>query len=113
MIFKVIQLYKNVKEGMADPTGFGRGQLLDIVKAFFIPFFIIGILALVLFALLGFGDALSIGPYGFFRVVFWIGLFVFLIWAFFAWFVFLIAKKFLNKAKKKVDDHFSHDVTPR
>lgn len=112
MIFRVIQLYKNVQEGTADPTGFGRDQLMDIVKGFFIPFLVIGFLMLVLFALLGFTEVLGVGPFGFFRVVFWLGLVAFSLWVLISWVVISIAKRFLGRAKKVVDDRFTHDITP-
>lgn len=112
MIFRVIQLYKNVKEGTADPTGFGRDQLLDIVKGFFIPFIVVGVLIVTLFGLLGFSDVLSVGPYGFFRILFWIGLLVFLGWVFLSWVVLSLAKRFLGHAKKFTDEKIIRDVTP-
>lgn len=113
MIFRVIQLYKNVQEGTADPTGFGRDQLMDIVKGFFIPFIVIGACVLVLFALVGFTDVFGFGPFGFFRVIFWLGLVAFSLWVLISWVVISIAKRFLGRAKKIVDDTFVHDITPK
>lgn len=112
MIFRVIQLYKNVQEGTADPTGFGRDQLMDIVKGIFIPFVVVGALVLVLFGLLGFSDVLSVGPFGFFRVVFWLGLIVFWAWVFISWVVITLAKKILGRLKNVADTKMSRDVTP-
>jgi ABC-type tungstate transport system substrate-binding protein len=113
MIFRVIRVYKNVQNGTSDPTGFGCDQLMDMVKGFFIPFLIIGLLVLVLFALLGFSGILGIGPLGFFRVVFWLGLVVFSSWSLISWVVISIARNFLTKMKKVTDDTLYRDVTPQ
>jgi pilus assembly protein TadC len=114
MIFRVISIYKNVKEGRKDPTGFGRDQLVDMVKGFVVPFIVVGILILTLFALIGFSNILGIGPFGFFRVIFVLGLLVFVGWLFVLRIVFSSLKKVLNKAKDRVDSQvFHHDVTPK
>lgn len=113
MIFRTIAIYKNIKEGRKDPTGFGRDQLVDLVKGVIIPFLIIGGLVLVLFGLLGFSPWLG-GPFGFFKVIFVLGLLVFLIWLFILKIMFSSMKRFLNKVKSRVDEKvFHHDVTPK
>lgn len=114
MIFRMITIYKNIKEGKQDPTGFGRDQLLDIIKGFIIPFLIIGFIILILFGLLGYSDLLGVGPFGFFKFVFIIGLIVFLAWLFVIKIIFSSLKSILNKAKSRVDAHvFHHDITPK
>lgn len=114
MIFRMITIYKNVKEGRKDPAGFGRDQLIDTIKGFVIPFVIIGGLILVLFGLLGFSGVLGVGPFGFFKVIFVLGLLVFLVWLFILRIIFSSLKNVLNKAKDRVDARvFHHDVTPK
>jgi len=110
----MITIYKNVKEGKKDPTGFGRDQLLDITKGFVVPFVVVGSLVLLLFGFLGFTDILGVGPFGFFKIIFILGLVVFLVWLFILKIIFSSLKTMLNKAKDRVDNHtFHHDVTPQ
>ena len=110
----MITIYNNIKEGKKDPTGFGRDQLLDVLKGFVVPFLIIGGVILVLFGLLGYSSMLGIGPFGFFKVVFVLGLIVFLAWLFVLKIIFSSLKSILNKAKNHVDTRvFHHDVTPK
>lgn len=83
MIFAIFKTYKDVKNGVKDPMGFGEGMLLESVRAPLILFTIVGGAILILFFLVGFTSVL-IGPFGFFRFL----LFFFLVPFVFAQFIF-------------------------
>jgi len=112
MIFRVFRIYKNIKEGSRDPSGFACGEAFGAVKDILIPFTIVGVLFLVGFFTLGFSN-FWFGPSGFFKVLFFLSSFVFLIWFFLMRFILSLTKKMLSQTKKSVDQHIFHDVTPK
>lgn len=112
MIFRVFKLYKNVKEGTKNPTGFARDEALGLLRAAIIPPTVIGAILVILFVLLGY-SSFWFGPSGFFKVmsiiasVAWIG------WFLITRIVLGFAKQLLRQAKHKVDSEIYHDVTPK
>ncbi|MEZ4103544.1 MAG: hypothetical protein R3B55_03285 [Candidatus Paceibacterota bacterium] len=103
MIFGILKTYKDVKKGTADPTGFGQDILLGVLKAPIIIFTVSGILGLAVFFVLGWTDFLS-GPFGFFRVVFWILFIPFFFLEILFWKLYSKAKSLIQKAKNRVDE---------
>lgn len=102
MIFAAIKTYKDLRDGTKDPTGFGRDLALDVIKAPLVLFSIIGLVGVAFFFILGFTE-LILPSLGFFKFVFFISFFVFLIVEVVTWTMFLKIKKLLEKAKKSVD----------
>lgn len=106
MIFAAFKTYKDIKKGIASPTGLGQEMLLDVLKAPLIVFTVVGIGALTLFFIFGWTDLLS-GPYGFFKFVFWFLLIPFSILELVFWKLFSKAKALVQKAKDRVDEEMN------
>jgi uncharacterized membrane protein len=114
MIFKIFragQIYRGLK---ADPTGFGKDEALGLIRGIIIPFMILGAILIILFGIVGYSDWLLIGPFGFFRFLFIVGLILYLIFTAILYTILKSIKKVLDKAKTRVDAsmNFDHDVTP-
>jgi len=103
MIFTAFKTYKDVKNGVANPTGFGQDALLEVVKIPLVLFTVGGVLALALFFILGWTEVLS-GPFGFFRFLFFFLLIPFGVLQLVFWKLFSSFKKLVQKAKNRVDD---------
>lgn len=117
MIFRVFKIYRGIQEGTKDPSGFARDEALGVLRGIIIPFTIVGILFLVGIFLLGFTE-FWFGPSGFFKVVFFVFLPVFLLWFLLSQIILSLAKRITHKAKKIVDQEFftskeTIDITPR
>lgn len=106
MIFTIIKTYKDVKNGVKDPSGFGQDTLLEIIKIPLVIFTIGGTLALALFFVLGFTSLLS-GPFGFFKFVFWFLAIFFVILEVVFWKLYSKAKSLIQKAKNRVDEEIN------
>ncbi len=106
MIFTIIKTYRDVKSGVKDPTGFGKDALLEIIKIPLLVFTVGGVLALVLFFILGWTDLLS-GPFGFFKFVFWFLFIPFFILEIVFWKIYSKAKALVQKAKNRVDERMN------
>ncbi len=106
MIFAAFKTYKDIKKGIASPTGFGQEALLDVIKVPLVIFTIGGIVALALFFILGWTELLS-GPYLFFKFVFWFLLIPFSILQLVFWKLFSKAKTLVQKAKNRVDEEIN------
>lgn len=106
MIFSAFKTYKDIKKGVASPTGLGQEMLLDVIKVPLVIFTIGGIVALALFFILGWTELLS-GPYGFFKFVFWFLLIPFSILQLVFWKLFSKAKTLVQKAKNRVDEELN------
>lgn len=104
-------MYSGLKK---DPTGFGKNQLLDFVKGIVFPFLFMGAGILVLFGILGVTDWFSVGPFGFFKFLFIVGLIFYIFWVFVLYYLYKYLKKLVDKTKNIVDQNvnFDHDVTP-
>jgi hypothetical protein len=103
MIFAAFKTYRDVKNGVANPTGFGQDAILEVVKIPLIIFTVGGVLALALFFILGWTELLS-GPFGFFRFLFWFLLIPFTVLQIFFWKLFSGFKKLVQRAKNRVDE---------
>lgn len=102
MIFGIFKTYKDIKNGVADPTGFGQDALLEVLKTPLIIFTIIGFLVLGLFYILGFTE-LIFSSLGFFKFLFWVSLIPFLILELVLWLLYSVIKKMVGKIKNRVD----------
>ncbi len=105
MIFGVFKTYKDIKKGTADPTGFGRGMLLGVIKAPLILFTIIGLGALAVCFIFGW-TSLLFGPSGFFRFLFFVLLIPFSIFSVIFWSIYSKLKKLTQRAKERADEEF-------
>lgn len=103
MIFTIIKTYKDVKNGVKDPTGFGQDALLEMIKIPLVIFTVGGILALALFFALGWTETLG-GPFGFFKFVFWFLAIPFVVLEIVFWKIYSKAKSLIQKAKNRVDE---------
>ena len=106
MIFTIIKTYKDVKNGVKDPTGFGQDALLEMIKIPLVIFTVGGILALGLFFVLGWTEILG-GPFGFFKFVFWFLAIPFVILEIVFWKIYSKAKALIQKAKNRVDQEIN------
>ncbi len=113
MIFRFVKIYKNVKEGTKNPTGFAHDEALGLLRGAIVPVTAIGAVAVVIFFLLGFSE-FWFGPSGFFKVVSIICSIAWFMWFVITQIVLMVAKNILKKAKQHIDAKvFEHDVTPR
>ncbi len=103
MIFTLIKTYREVKNGVKDPTGFGKDALLETIKIPLLVFTVGGILALALFFILGWTELLS-GPFGFFKFLFWFLAIPFVILEIIFWKLFSSFKRLVQRAKNRVDE---------
>lgn len=110
MIFRVFQVYKSIREGVKNPTGFAYDEALGLLRAVILPPTIIGALMVVLFFLLGY-TPFWFGPSGFFKVMSIITSLAWLIWFFITRILFIFTKQILRQAKQKADQKL-YDVTP-
>jgi len=111
MIFRVFHVYKNLKEGTKNPTGFAHDEALGLLKSVIIPPTVIGALLVVLFFLLGY-SSFWFGPSGFFKVLSVIASIAWVIWFLITRTLLVFAKQILRHAKQKAD-HKLYDVTPK
>lgn len=102
MIFAIFKTYKDIKNGVADPTGFGQDALLEVLKVPLILFTIIGVLVLGLFYILGFTE-IVLSSLGFFKFLFWISLIPFLILELLLWLFYKAISGMIGKVKNRVD----------
>lgn len=70
-IFSAYKTYKDIKEGTADPVGFGMEQIFGGIKALFTIGTILGLVVVVLLGIIGYGNVLG-GPSMIARIFFWI-----------------------------------------
>lgn len=106
MIFAIFKTYKDVKNGVKDPTGFGQDALLEIIKAPLILFTILGGIFIVLFFVLGFTEII-LNSLGFFRFLFWFSLVPFLILELIFWSLYGNVKKMVGNVKSRVDEEIN------
>ena len=112
MIFRVFQIYNNVKNGVKNPTGFAHDEALGLLKGAIVPFTAIGAILVILFFLLGY-SSFWFGPSGFFKVFSVISLIVWIIWFIITRILLMFARQILRHAKQKVDINIYKDITPR
>lgn len=112
MIFRVFKLYRNVKEGTKNPTGFAHDEALGLLRGAILPLTIIGAILVVLFFLLGY-TTFWFGPSGFFKVLSIIMSIVWVLWYIVTRILLIFAKQLLRQTKQKVDSKIYHDVTPK
>lgn len=112
MIFRVFKIYKNIKEGTKNPTGFARDEAFGLLKGAIVPFTVLGAIFVIFFFLLGF-TPFWFGPSGFFKVVSVIMSFVWLGWFLLTRIILMFAKQLLRHTKEKIDSQIYHDVTPK
>lgn len=112
MIFRVFKLYKNVKEGTKNPTGFAHDEAFSLLKAAIIPPTVIGAVFVILFVFLGY-SSFWFGPSGFFKVMSVISSIAWLGWFVITRIILTFARQVLRHAKQKVDSEIYHDVTPK
>jgi len=103
MIFAAFKTYRDVKNGVANPTRFGQNAILEVVKIPLVIFTVGGVLAFALFFILGWTEVLS-GPFGFFRFLFWFLLIPFVILQIVFWKIFSSFKKLVKRAKNRMDE---------
>jgi hypothetical protein len=106
MIFGIFKTYRDIKKGTADPTGFGRGMLLGVVKAPLMLFTLIGLGALAICFIFGW-TGLLFGPFGFFRFLFFIILIPFSIFGVIFWSIYSKLKKLTQRAKERMDEEIN------
>lgn len=112
MIFRVFHIYKNLKEGAKNPTGFAHDEALGVLRTAVITPTIIGALFVILFFLLGY-SSFWFGPSGFFKVMSIISSIAWLGWFLITRIILTFARQVLRHAKQKVDSEIYHDVTPK
>lgn len=103
MIFTILKTYRDVQHGVKDPTGFGQGALLEVLKVPLIIFTISGILGLALFFILGYTELL-VPSWGFFRFVFWCAAILFGGFEVVLWKLYGKMKRMVARAKSRVDE---------
>ncbi len=108
----MIKVYKGIKQGSKDPSGFARDEAFDTLRGIILPITIFGALLVILFYLLGYSE-FWFGPSGFFKVISVIASIAWVIWFVISRIILMLAKKLLAKAKQKVDTHVFNDVTPK
>ena len=111
MIFRVFHVYKNVKEGVKNPTGFAHDEALGILRGAIIPPTVLGALLVILFFLLGY-SSFWFGPSGFFKVISIISSIAWIIWFLITRILLTFAKQILRHSKQKADEKL-YDVTPK
>ena len=113
MIFSIFKTYKDIKKGIASPTGLGQEMLLDVIKVPIIFITISGIFGLAVFFAFGWTSFLG-GPWGFFRFAFFFLLIPFTILEIVLWSLFNKAKQMVQKAKDRVGERInSINVQPK
>ena len=101
MLFRIIQLTKQGKEGSEDPMGFVSRQAKGaIIEALLIP--ILGLVAFLVFLfLLSYTHFLG-GPYGIARFFFWLLVLVYGTAGYFFYTIYSSFKKVISESKKKM-----------
>lgn len=113
MIFRVFTIYKGIKKGTKDPSGFAQEEAFELLRSLIMPLTVIGAIFVVLFFLLGY-SSFWFGPSGFFKVMSIITSVAWLGWFLITRVLLMFAKRMLRHAKQKVDSKiFHHDVTPK
>ena len=103
MIFAIFKTYRDVKKGVANPTGLGQEALLEVLSVPLFIFTIGGGLFIVFLGLLGWSELLG-GPFGFFKFLcVFLGV-PFLILTLIFWSLFSRVKKLVRRAKERVDE---------
>ncbi len=105
LIFQLFKTKKMIQELRANPGAFGAGEVRDMLIGLILGPVIVAGIGLILFFILGctdlFGHAM-----GFFRVLFWISLFISVA-------IFMIIRKiilFAMRLTKKTTDKVIHEV---
>ncbi|MEZ4114562.1 MAG: hypothetical protein R3B65_04020 [Candidatus Paceibacterota bacterium] len=97
MIFGILKTYKDVK-GCPKPDGFWTRYFAWGFESTDHYFYCFGDFGLAVFFVLGWTDFLS-GPFGFFRVIFWILFIPFFFLEILFWKLYSKAKSLIQKAK--------------
>ncbi len=107
--FKILKIRKTIKEARENPSALAGEEIRGVLWGLFVIPIIIGALVVVLFFLIGYTDVLGF-TWGFFKILFWISLFVSLA-------IFSVVKKIIKAvgkgatvATKKVVDVVGQEV---
>lgn len=99
-IFKIFFLKREIQKGLNNPSDFVSEQLFSSFQGLFILLSLIPLIFIIFFGVLGLTSWLG-GPYGFFKVIFWLFFIPYLFLEFFIISIFLKIKKIAKKRIKK------------
>lgn len=108
-IFRVFFIGREIKKGINDPGGFLAEESLSFLKGFLIVGSLVGFIFILLFGILGFSSWLG-GPYGFFKVLFWILFIPFMFIEIFLISIFLKIKKVLKHNLNRATLHIKSKI---
>lgn len=99
-MFGIFKIYRDVKKGIASPTGFGKELALDVIKGPLVLVTFLGGLVLALVFIAGFTGLFG-GPYLVGRIFFFVGLVPFFLFELIAWTVYRKIERLLESARKR------------
>lgn len=105
-MFGIFKAYRNVKKGVRDPGGLGQELALDVIRTPLVVLTVIGVLFFVALFILAFTGVLG-GPFGFFKIVFWVLVVPFALFELIVWYIFGKIRKLTDMAKRKVNERMN------
>lgn len=102
-MFGIFKTYRDVKKGIHDPGALGQELALDVIKGPVVLITIIAVLFFIALGLLAFTGSLG-GPYTFFKIVFFILLFPFIIFEIVVWAILGKIEKIVTRARQKISE---------